>query len=138
MTKTEIYNTIKELINKADLTEEVKAEINERMDKDIAAASKKASTSKAKANPTLDALKTAILDVLGKATKPLTIPDIMASLDDFKTADGKVLTSQRVSSALTALGNGTKQKEGEHLVVRTEEKKVAYFALAPIDEDSED
>lgn len=58
-----------------------------------------------------------ILEVLAEADRPLTISEIMAN------APLNGLTNQRVSALITQL-----KKAG--LVVRTEEKRKAFFSLA--------
>ena len=63
-----------------------------------------------------EGFKQAILDVLAKAEKPMTISEIMQG----EGLEG--LKNQRVSALVTQL-----KKAG--IVVRTEVKKVAYFAL---------
>lgn len=63
-------------------------------------------------------LKELILTVLKDKGTPQTISQIMAESEELST-----LTNQRISALLTQLKNAGK-------VVRTEEKKKAYFAIA--------
>lgn len=75
--------------------------------------SKKTPTKTQKEN---EDIKKNILDILGNSDHPLTVADIMGQLSgDF--------TNQKISAILTLL-----KKDGA--VVRTEDKKKAYFALA--------
>ena len=129
MTKTEIYSKVIALVKgEATLTDEDKSAIVERMEKDIESTAKKSGTSKAKENKDMTALVEKISDILAESENPMSIPEIMKALGDYQCADGKTLTSQRISAVLTNMCEGTEKKEGLHLVTRTEVKKVAYFA----------
>lgn len=139
MTKTEVYNTLIDLVNAAAennadfaLDEDTRKKCLERLKKDIESVSKKSSNkAKAKVNTTKNALVSAITEVLTNAGRPLSIPEIMSDLAQkgFVCDDGKTLTSQRVSAILTYMGKGGKNFEGLDMIERTMEKKVAYFAL---------
>lgn len=61
--------------------------------------------------------KSAILDTLARFDRPMTIAEIMAETESLAE-----LTNQRVSALLTQLKNAG-------VVVRTEEKKKAYFSI---------
>lgn len=63
-----------------------------------------------------EGIKERIVAVLGESEAPMTIKEIIESL-------GEKLTSQRVSALLTQLIKA-------EIVVKTYEKKVAYFGLA--------
>lgn len=63
-----------------------------------------------------EGIKERIVEVLGESESPMTIKEIIEGL-------GEELTSQRVSALLTQLIKAER-------VVKTYEKKVAYFGLA--------
>lgn len=63
-----------------------------------------------------EGVKTAIVEVMGKADKPMTITAIV------KAMGVEELTNQRVSALV-------RQLIADGVVVRTEEKRVAYFSL---------
>ena len=61
-------------------------------------------------------IKDRILEVLGESETPMTIPEVISAL-------GEDYTSQRISALMTQLIKAEQ-------VIKTYEKKVAYFGLA--------
>ena len=111
MTKKEMYEVIK-----AELSEN--EDVVAFCDHEIELLSRKRSKS---SKPTAkqvenEALKERILGILGESETPMTIPEVIDSL-------GEKHTSQKISSLMSQLIKGEK-------VVKTYEKKVAYFGLA--------
>ena len=112
MTKKEMYEVIKaELADKEDVVAFCDHEI-ELLSRKRSKSSKP--TAKQVEN---EGIKEEILGVLGESETPLTIPEVISALG----REG--MTSQRISALMTQLIKGEK-------VVKTYEKKVAYFGLA--------
>lgn len=87
----------------------------------IAALDKKSANRKpTKVQAENEDIKTAILEVLGKADKPVTVSEIIKSDERFSG-----FTPQKVSALLIQLGD-----KGTGEVVKSVEKRVSYFALA--------
>lgn len=110
-TKKEMYELIKsELSDKEDVVAFCDHEIE-------LLSRKRSKSSKPTAKQIENAgIKERILAVLGESETPLTIPEVIAAL-------GEDYTSQRISALMTQLIKGEK-------VIKTYEKKVAYFGLA--------
>ena len=88
---------------------------------------KKASSRKpTKAQKATSELRDIVLDVLNKATKPLTILEIQATDDRLKVYNGEIVTNQRISAILTKLGDGEK---GEGIVHKKVVKRKNYYAI---------
>jgi hypothetical protein len=113
MTKRENFEAIKNVLVQYGTQEQVAC-----IEHEIELLNRKSTTPK---KPTAtqvenEKFKTAIVEYLGTADKPVTVKDIMA----LPTFEG--ISNQRVTHLLTAL-----RTEGK--VARTYVKKVAYFAL---------
>ncbi len=112
MTKREMYTVIADAM--ADNTEVV-----EFCKHEIELLNKKASYKSSKPSKKSvenEGIKGRIVEILGSADSPLTISEIRDSL-------GEDFTSQKISALLTQLIKA-------ETVVKTYEKKVAYFGLA--------
>ena len=120
MTKKDMFNEIINLMNgKASAV--TNDEIINFCTHEIELLNKKSSSSSGKPTKTQvenEGYKEVILEALATADKPMTISELM------EYADGLAgLKNQRVSALMTQLKNAGK-------VIRTEEKKKAYFSLA--------
>ena len=118
MTKKEMFAQVIAMANGEEVTATVE-EIVAFANHEIELLEKKSSSS---AKPTKtqvenEGYKTAILEILAEADRPLTISEMMED----SRLEG--LKNQRVSALVTQL------KKAEQ-VVRTEDKKKAYFSLA--------
>ena len=110
-TKKEMYELIKsELSDKEDVVAFCDHEIE-------LLSRKRSKSSKPTAKQVENAgIKDRILEVLGESETPMTIPEVISTL-------GEDYTSQRISALMTQLIKAEK-------VIKTYEKKVAYFGLA--------
>jgi predicted negative regulator of RcsB-dependent stress response len=100
---------------------ELPAEIAEKVTKIADSYRNKSANRKPTANQQAnEVIKDAIVAVLGEATKPMTISEIQEADDTLKE-----LSNQRMSALLTQLG-----AKGTGVVVKTMDKKKAYFSLA--------
>ena len=139
-TKSEIYATVIALVEGTEIPSFAKKDghtevmvtvpsdvIVDRMKKDIEMASKKSSkTGKpTKTQVENETIKTQIVSVLERVGKPMTVTQLLAE-NEFTG-----LSNQKVSALLTQL-----RKSGE--VVRTTEKKVAFYSLADEVENTEE
>ena len=139
-TKTEIYETVIALVEGAEIPSFAKKDgdtevmvtvpsdvIVDRMKKDIEMASKKSSkTGKpTKTQVENETIKAQIISVLERIGKPMTVTQLLAE------SEFTGLSNQKVSALLTQL-----RKSGE--VVRTIEKKVAFYSLPDEVEDTEE
>lgn len=115
VTKKDLFGVLKGMIEVADV--ENKAELIAFIDNEVARLAKRASQP-TKAQKENEPLKEAIVAILAKAEAPLMIKDIQAA-DEVLAG----LSGQKVSALLTQL-----KVEGK--VVRTEDKKKAYFSIA--------
>lgn len=115
VTKRDLFGALRGLVEGAEV--ENKEGLLEFIDNEVARLAKRASqpTKTQKEN---EPLKEAIVAVLAEAGAPLMIKDIQAADEALAGLSG-----QKVSALLTSL-----KKEGK--VVRTEDKKKAYFSVA--------
>lgn len=104
--------TVLEQANRADLVEVMNHEI-ELLEKKNSYKSDKPT----KLQVANSALKSQIMDVLANAGKPMTAGEVLKALDNAE------LTSSKVTALITQLKN-------DGSVVRTEEKRKAYFSIA--------
>lgn len=122
MTQRDFFNAIIAKMNgepTAVTNEQVVAFVNER----ISALDKKSANRKpTKAQTENEGVKAVILEVLGKAEKPLTVTEVLKA--DERLAD---FTTQKISALMTLL-----VKDGE--VAKTVEKRVSRFAVAEVEE----
>ena len=120
ITKKEMFNEIIKMMNGEQMSVSAQAVID-FANHEIELLNKKSSSSSGKPTKTQlenEGYKEVILEALATADKPMTISEIM------EYADGLAgLKNQRVSALMTQLKNAGK-------VIRTEEKKKAYFSLA--------
>lgn len=97
------------------------ADVTEKLEAIKASFEKKSTNRKPTATQEANvAIKDAIKAVLADADKPITIAEIQASDETLKG-----LTNQKISALLTQMG-----EKGTGEVVKTLDKKKAYFALA--------
>lgn len=119
MTKKQYFTTIVSIIASADVEDSVKTDITAFCEKEIAALEKKASTKRPTKQQEANAVtKDEILRTLEEADRPMTISEIMEA----SPAVGAE-THNRVVALVTQLVKAGK-------VVRTVEKKKAYFSIA--------
>jgi vancomycin resistance protein YoaR len=128
VTKREYFALVKEIVSASgDARAE---EINVFIDHEVELLNKKSAKSgSTKTQKTNAAILETIKTVLSEAEKPMTIPELMTDARLATYIDGeetKKMTSQKLSALLTQLGTGEK---GTGEVVKTYEKKVAYFSL---------
>ena len=124
MTKKEMFAELTKVVNGAKVTN--KEELLNFIAHEVELLDKKNSRS---GKPTTrqienEKIKTSILTIL-ECGKPLTVSQIMATLNDSN------LSNQRVSALLTQLKDVEK-------VIRTVEKKVAYYSINTSDEVKEE
>lgn len=124
MTKREMFAELTKVVNGAEVTN--KKELLNFIAHEVELLDKKNSRS---GKPTTrqienEKIKTSILTIL-ECGKPLTVSQIMATLNDSN------LSNQRVSALLTQLKDVEK-------VIRTVEKKVAYYSINTSDEVKEE
>lgn len=124
MTKREMFAELTKVVNGAEVTN--KEELLNFIAHEVELLDKKNSRS---GKPTTrqienEKIKTSILTIL-ECGKPLTVSQIMATLNDSN------LSNQRVSALLTQLKDVEK-------VIRTVEKKVAYYSINTSDEIEEE
>lgn len=120
ITKKDMFNEIIKMMNGEQMSVSAQAVID-FANHEIELLNKKSSSSSGKPTKTQienEGYKEVILEALATADKPMTISEIM------EYADGLAgLKNQRVSALMTQLKNAGK-------VIRTQEKKKAYFSLA--------
>ena len=120
ITKKDMFNEIIKMMNGEQMSVSAQAVID-FANHEIELLNKKSSSSSGKPTKTQienEGYKEVILEALATADKPMTISELM------EYADGLAgLKNQRVSALMTQLKNAGK-------VIRTEEKKKAYFSLA--------
>ena len=90
---------------------------------------KSASRKPTKAQKVTSELRDIVLDVLGNATKPMTIVEIQGCDDRLKVFNGEVVSKQRIASILTKLGDGV---NGEGIVCKKVVKRKNYYAIDTI------
>ena len=120
MTKKEMFAEIIKMMN-GETSSVTEKEVIEFAEHEIGLLNKKSSSGSGKPTKTQvenEGYKEVILEALATADKPMTISELM------EYAEGLAgLKNQRVSALMTQLKNANK-------VVRTMEKKKAYFSLA--------
>ena len=120
MTKKEMFAEIIKMMN-GEISSVTEKEVIEFAEHEIGLLNKKSSSGSGKPTKTQlenEGYKEVILEALATADKPMTISELM------EYAEGLAgLKNQRVSALMTQLKNANK-------VVRTMEKKKAYFSLA--------
>ena len=120
MTKKEMFAEIIKMMN-GETSSVTEKEVIEFAEHEIELLNKKSSSGSGKPTKTQvenEGYKEVILEALATADKPMTISELM------EYAEGLAgLKNQRVSALMTQLKNAGK-------VIRTEEKKKAYFSLA--------
>lgn len=120
ITKKDMFNEIIKMMNGEQMSISAQAVID-FANHEIELLNKKSSSSSGKPTKTQlenEGYKEVILEALATADKPMTISEIMEYADGLEG-----LKNQRVSALMTQLKNAGK-------VIRTEEKKKAYFSLA--------
>ena len=123
VTKREMFAKVREIVEQANPTN--KDEILAFVDHEVELLTKK-STSKTptKTQKANESYKTLVTDCLAKADKPMTVSMLMAEYGEVLVdSEDVALSNQKLSSLLKALKDANK-------VVRTEDKKKAYFTLA--------
>ena len=125
VTKRERFAQLMEIVKTSDV--ENSAELVAFIEHEVELLTKKNSRSDkpTKTQVENEAIKTQILSILERVGKPMTVTQLLA---ESELAD---LSNQKVSALLTQL-----RKSGE--VVRTIEKKVAFYSLADEVEDTEE
>lgn len=128
VTKREIFTRLFDIVADATITSTVEKvggmqvdELKKFLTHEIELLDKKSTAKNTKPTKTQlenEKLKELILAVLKDKGTPQTISQIMNEAEELS-----ILTNQRISALLTQLKNAGK-------VVRTEEKKKAYFAIA--------
>ena len=130
MTKKDYFAQVRSIIDSTDV--ENKSDILAFIDHEVSLLNKKASKTSAAKAEQHETLKAVILEVLADFARPVTITEMMSDnrLTSYEELNNegvvvrtKTMTNQKLSSMVTKL-----KKEGK--VVKTEEKKVAYFSLA--------
>lgn len=120
MTKKEMFAEIIKMMN-GETSSVTEKEVIEFAEHEIELLNKKSSSGSGKPTKTQvenEGYKEVILEALATADKPMTVSELM------EKAEGLAgLTNQRVTAIMTLLKNANK-------VVRTMEKKKAYFSLA--------
>ena len=120
MTKKEMFAEIIKMMN-GEISSVTESAVIEFAEHEIELLNKKSSSGSGKPTKTQvenEGYKEVILEALATADKPMTISELM------EYAEGLAgLKNQRVSAIMTQLKNANK-------VVRTMEKKKAYFSLA--------
>lgn len=120
MTKAQMFEVIK-----AETTnEEIKAFCDHELAL-LASKAEKAKNKPSKQKSENDSLRAAILEYLAEVSIPMTVSQI---IENCPACQG--LKNQKVTGILTTLA----QEHGTGEVVRTTEKRVAYYAIAPTQE----
>lgn len=135
MTKKDWFAVLEGIVNKSDYADKKGA--LEFITHEVELLDKKSGKAKeTKTQKAHGAIMTAIIEVLADKGKPVTITDMLTDtrLQSYteETKDGKktvAMTNQKLSSMVKKLVDN-----GE--IVRTEEKKKAYFSLSQAEEES--
>lgn len=123
VTKVQKFATVKEILVQHSSPDE----LIKFIDHEIELLNKKSASRKpTKAQKATSELRDIVLDVLGNATKPMTIIEIQACDDRLKVFNGEVVSNQRVASILTKLGDGV---NGEGIVHKKVVKRKNYYAI---------
>lgn len=137
ITKKEYFAIVKNIVEASSADN--KADIVAFLDHEVELLNKKSGKSKATPTQAANAVTLNVIkEVLGELDKPATITELLTDvrLQSYTetTKDGEkviAMTNQKLSSLMKKLVDS-----GE--VVRTEEKKKAYFSLAMKDKDTDD
>jgi hypothetical protein len=122
VTKRENYATLTAIVEASDVPN--KADILAFIEHEVELLNKKSSSGKATKTQELNVeLSGIVLNVLAGASAPMSVAEVMSAVDTTFTEKGVVASNQKVTSLLTKLLNDGK-------VVRTTEKKKAYFSVA--------
>lgn len=123
VTKVQKFATVKEILAQYSAPDE----LIQFIDHEIELLNKKSSSRKpTKAQKATSELHDIVLDVLNKATKPMTILEIQSCDDRLKVFNGEVVSNQRIASILTKLGDSPK---GEGIVHKKVVKRKNYYAV---------
>ena len=128
VTKRERFEQIKEIVKASEV--ENSSELVAFIEHEVELLNKKNSRSDKPTKTQLEneALKTQIMSVLKSVGRPITVTQL---LKETELADNPNLSNQKVSALLTQLRKAD-------AVVRTVEKKVAFYSLADEVENTED
>lgn len=134
MTKKDWFEVLKGIVEKSDYAD--KAGAQAFITHEVELLDKKSGKSKeTKAQKAHSAIMAAILEVLADQSKPVTITELLtdARLQSYteETKDGEktvAMTNQKLSSMVKKLVDSEE-------VIRTEEKKKAYFSLPKAEEE---
>lgn len=127
MTKIEMFAALRSIVtDNATLSDENRAELVAKIDHEVELLTKKAMTP---SKPTIrqtdnQRLREEILNMLVSTGAVMNIDEIVASI---KGEYADTVTNGRVSSLLSLM-------KRDNLVIRTEVKRKAYFAAAPVEE----
>lgn len=116
MTKAQMF----EVIKAETANEEIKAFCDHELEL-LASKAEKAKGRTSKHKTENDALRTAILETLAEIARPVTVSELLTLCP---ACNG--MTNQKVTGLLTTMGD-----KGTHQVIRTVEKRVAYYEIAP-------
>ena len=123
VTKVQKFATVKEILVQHSSPDE----LIKFIDHEIELLNKKSASRKpTKAQKATSELRDIVLDVLGNATKPMTILEIQGCDDRLKVFNGEVVSNQRIASILTKLGDGV---NGEGIVHKKVVKRKNYYAI---------
>ena len=126
VTKVQKFATVREILVKHSSPDE----LIQFIDHEIELLNKKSASRKpTKAQKVTSELRDIVLDVLGNATKPMTIVEIQGCDDRLKVFNGEVVSNQRIASILTKLGDGV---NGEGIVCKKVVKRKNYYAIDTI------
>lgn len=136
ITKKEYFAIVKDIVEASDADN--KADIVAFLDHEVELLNKKSGKSKATPTQAANAVTLNVIkEVLGELDKPVTITELLTDvrLQSYTetTKDGEkviAMTNQKLSSLMKKLVDA-----GE--VVRTEEKKKAYFSLPKVEDSTE-
>lgn len=119
LTKKERFGIMKEIVERADINEDERAEALEFIEKEIALLNKKrASGTKTTKQKENDELVEKLYGALVEIGRPVTISELQAENEDFGA-----LSNQRVSALMKKLKDAGR-------VNRVDDKKKAYFSIA--------
>lgn len=136
ITKKEYFAIVKDIVEASGADN--KADIVAFLDHEVELLNKKSGKSKATPTQATNAVTLSVIkEVLGELDKPVTITELLTDvrLQSYTetTRDGEkviAMTNQKLSSLMKKLVDA-----GE--VVRTEEKKKAYFSLSKVEDSTE-
>lgn len=126
MTKRDYFALISAIVENSDTAN--KADIKAFIDHEVELLNKKNSSKSGKPTKTQEeneVIKTIILEVMAEIGRPATLTEIQQFDSRLQTkADGGVLTPQKLSAIVKLM------IDKDNTVVRTVEKKKAFFSLA--------